>query len=122
MSVWPTAFPVSQDTSITSFQQNDVVVPNFDFAQEVHNKDSMYSRLAAGFLCSGDGNNLPISISDPNLDHYSFLIYFLMAHQIHACNPAKCGGLHWLENNAEKDFLEKFSQLLVYRSINHMTM
>jgi len=35
MSVWPTAFPISQDDSVTSFQQNDVVVPNFDFTEEV---------------------------------------------------------------------------------------
>jgi len=46
MSVWPTAFPISQDDSVTSFQHNNVVVPNFDFAEEVHNEDSLYSRLA----------------------------------------------------------------------------
>jgi len=38
----------------------------------VHNEDSLYSRLAAGFLCSADGNNLPISISDPNLEPLLF--------------------------------------------------
>jgi len=72
MSAWPTAFPISQDNSVTSFQHNDVVVPNFNFAEEVHNEDSLYSRLAAGFLCSSDGNNLPISISDPNLEPLLF--------------------------------------------------
>ena len=46
MSVWPTAFPISQDDSVTSFQHNNVVVPNFDFAEEVHNEDLLYSRLA----------------------------------------------------------------------------
>ncbi|CAG8676785.1 5816_t:CDS:2, partial [Paraglomus brasilianum] len=34
MFVWPTAFPISQDDSVTSFQHNNVVVPNFDFAEE----------------------------------------------------------------------------------------
>ena len=82
MSAWPTAFPISQDNSVTTFQHNDVIVPNFDFAEEVYNEDSLYSRLAAGFLCSADGNNLPVSISDPNLEPLLFPDlfpdYFLM--------------------------------------------
>jgi hypothetical protein len=72
MSAWPTAFPISQDNSLTSFQHNDVIVPNFDFAEKVHNENSLYSRLAAGFFCSADGNNFSMSISDPNLEPLLF--------------------------------------------------
>ena len=59
MSAWPTAHPALEDNS-ASIQPNDIIIPNFNFPEEIHNEDSLYSRLAAGFLCSGDGNKLPI--------------------------------------------------------------
>ena len=58
ISAWPTAYPALEDNSVT-VQPNDIIVPNFNLPEEIHNEDSLYSRLAAGFLCSADEIHFP---------------------------------------------------------------
>ena len=58
ISAWPTAYPALEDNSVT-VQPNDIIVPNFNLPEEIHNEDSLCSRLAAGFLCSADEIHFP---------------------------------------------------------------
>jgi hypothetical protein len=77
--VWPTAEHMPQDPTAPPVIQGDVIVPNYDFPDEIHNEDSHYSRLMAGFLQINDNNRIPISFSSPDLEALLFLIFSLMA-------------------------------------------
>lgn len=70
--LWPTAEHMPQDATAPPVIRGDVVVPNYDFPNEVHNEDSHYSRLMAGFLRITDNNHIPISFASPDLEALIF--------------------------------------------------
>ena len=51
-SVWPQATQVSDSNSefVSPAHIADIIVPSYDFPDEIHNENSHYSRLAIGFL------------------------------------------------------------------------
>jgi hypothetical protein len=71
--VWPTAEHIPKDQRAPPVHNGDVVVLNYDFPSDVHNEDSHYSRLMAGFICMRDNKSIPISFSSPDLEPQLFL-------------------------------------------------
>ncbi|CAG8811386.1 5683_t:CDS:1, partial [Cetraspora pellucida] len=59
-------------TDLSLVNQYDIVVPNYNFSDKVHNEDFHYTRLIAGFVQENDNLCLPISIYDPNLEPLLF--------------------------------------------------
>ena len=48
----PSATHVETEQLLPPVHRGDVVVPPYDFPDEIHNEDSHHSRLAIGFLCT----------------------------------------------------------------------
>ncbi|CAG8789808.1 12841_t:CDS:2, partial [Gigaspora rosea] len=46
---------------------NEIIIPSYNFPEEVHDKDFHYTRLIAGFVQEKNSTRLPISTYDPNL-------------------------------------------------------
>ena len=66
--IWPSATHVETDQLIAPVHCGDVIVPPYDFPDEIHNEDSHYSCLAIGFLCTKDDNKIPTALHDPELE------------------------------------------------------
>ncbi|GET03473.1 AAA family ATPase [Rhizophagus clarus] len=69
---FPIATHLRTDTSAPPVNTHDIVVPNYDFLNEVHDEDFHYSRLMAGFVQESETLRLPISTNDPNLEPLLF--------------------------------------------------
>ncbi|GES95409.1 hypothetical protein GLOIN_2v1776567 [Rhizophagus clarus] len=69
---FPIARHLQTDTSAPPVNTHDIVVPNYDFPNEVHDEDFHYSRLIAGFVQESETLRLPISTNDPNLEPLLF--------------------------------------------------
>src|ERR1044071_6771958 len=70
--LFPTATHISNDDTAPPINQDDIIIPNTNLPNEVHNEDFHYSRLMAGFVNSNNNSLLPISIYDPNLEPHLF--------------------------------------------------
>jgi hypothetical protein len=68
--VWPFAEHAAENSPPVNY--GDVIVPNYDFPEEVHNEDAHYSRLMVGFLQMQNHNNVPISFAHPDLETLLF--------------------------------------------------
>ena len=64
----PSATHVETEQLLPPVHRGDVVVPPYDFPDEIHNEDSHHSRLAIGFLCTKEDNKIPIALHDPELE------------------------------------------------------
>lgn len=69
---FPTATHIPNDDTAPPVNQGDIIVPNINLPNEVHNEDFHYSRLMAGFVHNNDNLSLPISTYDPNLEPLLF--------------------------------------------------
>lgn len=76
VSSFPTATHLSDDETAPEFQSGDIIVPHQNFPSEIHNEDSHYSRLIAGFIknddSNDDSNSLPVSF---DFDHLEALLF-----------------------------------------------
>ncbi|CAJ0888164.1 14006_t:CDS:2, partial [Entrophospora sp. SA101] len=72
----PTATHLPDDETAPEFQSGDIIVPHQNFPSEIHNEDSHYSRLIAGFIknddSNDDSNSLPVSF---DFDHLEALLF-----------------------------------------------
>jgi hypothetical protein len=69
---FPSATHIQSDTQAPPVNPCDIIVPNYDFPDEVHNEDFHYTRLMAGFVQESDNLRIPIPIHDPNLEPLLF--------------------------------------------------
>ncbi len=69
---FPRASHIPNDPNAPPVNQRDLVVPNIDFPDEIHNEDFHYTRLMAGFLQESETLRIPISTYDPNLEPLLF--------------------------------------------------
>src|SRR5439155_24637590 len=69
---FPTAMHSIEDENVPRLQTGDIVVSPLDFPTEVHDEDSHYSRLMAGFVKTPENSLLPLSLDDPNLEPLLF--------------------------------------------------
>ena len=69
---FPRATHAQTDTDPPTVNTRDIVVPNYDFPNEVHDEDFHYTRLMAGFIREAETLRLPISTYDPNLEPLIF--------------------------------------------------
>ncbi|CAG8657780.1 1983_t:CDS:2, partial [Gigaspora rosea] len=51
---------------------NEIIIPSYNFPEEVHDKDFHYMRLMAGFVQEENSTRLPISTYDSNLEPLLF--------------------------------------------------
>ncbi|CAG8786819.1 10580_t:CDS:2 [Cetraspora pellucida] len=69
-------FPIAQhsqtNNEIPPVNSHKIIVPNYDFPDEIHNEDFHYTRLMAGFVQESDTLRLPIATHDPNLEPLLF--------------------------------------------------
>ena len=70
--LFSTATHISNDDTTPLVNQGDIIIPNINLPNEVHNEDFHYSKLMAGFVYNNDNSSLPISIYDPNLEPLLF--------------------------------------------------
>jgi hypothetical protein len=70
--VWPVAQHIPEDQSAPRVNQIEIVVPNYDFPDDVHNEDAHYSRLMVGFLQTRDHKRIPVSFGDRDLEPLLF--------------------------------------------------
>ncbi|CAG8698324.1 865_t:CDS:2, partial [Scutellospora calospora] len=50
----------------------DLIVPNIQFPQEIHDQDSHHTRLIAASTPNSDGSNLPLLFNNPDLEALIF--------------------------------------------------
>ncbi|CAJ0755274.1 21892_t:CDS:10 [Entrophospora sp. SA101] len=60
----PTATHLPDDETAPEFQSGDIIVPHQNFPSEIHNEDSHYSRLIAGFI-KNDDIQVKYIVTDP---------------------------------------------------------
>jgi hypothetical protein len=70
--IWPVAEHAIEDQGVPPVNRGDIIVPNYDFPDEVHNEDAHYSRLMVGFLKTPNHNRIPLSFGDPHLEAMLF--------------------------------------------------
>ncbi|GES97195.1 hypothetical protein RCL_jg7075.t1 [Rhizophagus clarus] len=69
ISTFPTATHISNDDNAPLFRYGDIVVTRTNFPNEIHNEDTYYIRLMAGFYHNNNETNfLPISIKHSDLE------------------------------------------------------
>jgi len=73
-TVWPQATHVSDSSSefVSPAHLADIIVPSYDFPDEIHNEDFYYSRLAIGFFHGENERQIPLSFNDPELEAILF--------------------------------------------------
>ncbi|CAG8534981.1 12162_t:CDS:2 [Rhizophagus irregularis] len=69
---FPTARHAETDLDAPPVNTCEIIIPNYDFPDEVHNEDFHYTRLMAGFIQDSDTSRIPISTYDPNLEPLLF--------------------------------------------------
>jgi len=74
--LFSTATHISNDDTTPLVNQGDIIIPNINLPNKVHNEDFHYSRLMVGFVYNNDNSSLPISIYDPNFEPLLFLHLF----------------------------------------------
>ncbi|CAJ0832299.1 3208_t:CDS:2 [Entrophospora sp. SA101] len=76
VSSFHTGTHLPDDETAPEFQSGDIIVPHQNFPSEIHNEDSHYSRLIAGFIknddSNDDSNSLPVSF---DFDHLEALLF-----------------------------------------------
>ncbi|PKY50137.1 hypothetical protein RhiirA4_406162 [Rhizophagus irregularis] len=68
-------FPMASYTETNDdapINPQEIIIPNYDFPDEVHNEDFHYTRLMAGFTQQSETLRLPITTYDPNLEPLLF--------------------------------------------------
>ena len=78
--IWPVAEHIPEDPGAPPVHSGDVIVPNYDFPDEIHDKHSHYSRLMAGFLQIDNNREIPISFASPDLEALLFPDLFPNGH------------------------------------------
>jgi len=61
-SIWSRAAHIETTPSVI---HGDIIVLLYDFPNEVHNEDSHYSHLAAGFLHTADDKKISLALHNP---------------------------------------------------------
>src|SRR5581483_10815695 len=69
---FPRARHIQSDTQAPPVNTRDIIIPNYDFPNEVHNEDFHYTRLMAGFVQESENLRVPILTHDPNLEPLLF--------------------------------------------------
>ncbi|CAG8824221.1 6673_t:CDS:2, partial [Cetraspora pellucida] len=69
---WLSENNLQTNNEIPPINSHEIIVPNYDFLDEIHNKDFHYTRLMAGFVQESDTLRLPIATHDPNLEPLLF--------------------------------------------------
>ena len=67
---------IPTDPNAPPVNPRDIIVPNYDFPDEVHNEDFHYTRLMAGFVQESETLRISISTYDLNLEFLLFLDIF----------------------------------------------
>jgi len=69
---FPRARHIPTDSHAPPTNSRDIIIPNYDLPDEIHNEDFHYTRLMAGFIQENDNLRIPISTYDPNLEPLLF--------------------------------------------------
>ena len=69
---FPTARHLDTDTDAPPINSRKIIIPSYNFPDEVHNEDFHYTRLMAGFVQDGENLRIPISTYDPELEPLIF--------------------------------------------------
>lgn len=69
---FPRARHIPDEPNPPPFNTRDIVVPNYDLPDEIHNEDFHYTRLMAGFVQEADNLRIPISTYSSDLEPLLF--------------------------------------------------
>ncbi|CAJ0840813.1 6800_t:CDS:2 [Entrophospora sp. SA101] len=69
---FPIACHIPEDQDAPKSLPGDIVLSASDYPSEIHNEDSHYSRLMAGFVRDPNSSLLPIRVNDPHLEPLLF--------------------------------------------------
>ncbi|GBC30708.2 DNA helicase PIF1, ATP-dependent [Rhizophagus irregularis DAOM 181602=DAOM 197198] len=105
---FPKAFHIPNDDSAPPFLHNDIIVPNTNFNNEVHNEDFHYTHLMAGFVRTPENTLLPLSVKDSNLEPLLFPDLF----------PDGKGHYHDIISNNNTVREETYSKYIKQRVLN----
>jgi len=73
---FPRVTHILTDINPPPINPHDIMVPNYNFPNEVHNEDFHYSRLIVGFIQKSNTLRISIFTYDPNLKPLLFLNFF----------------------------------------------
>jgi len=69
---FPRARHIQSDTQAPPVNIRDIIVPNYNFPNEVHNENFHYTRLMADFVQESENLRIPIPTHNPNLEPLLF--------------------------------------------------
>ena len=78
-TVWPQATQVSDSNNafVSPAHLADIIVPSYDFTDEIQYEDSHYTRLAIGFFQGESECQIPLRFNDAELEAVLFPDLFL---------------------------------------------
>ena len=78
-TVWPQTTQVSDSNSefVSPAHIADIIVPSYDFPDEIHNEDFHYSRLAIGFFHGENERQILLRLNDLFPDIADFMVTYV---------------------------------------------